>query len=187
MGALVQILEETKRQPIKEYLIPESLLIEAFNVVNFTKDFKEKLAYFAGRVREQRATLERLIKVEQIGNIGLVIDTPKTLERLQALEQEHLELLAIGHSHPEWGLPTPSPLDWDTIEALQVGYGSLLGMVFSIDAHITFYTPQPVRLLIVHDDNLLKEVQDGHYKLPISIPASSSATLFRAFANSPDR
>lgn len=186
MKALTRILEEMKRQPIEEYLIPESLLIEAFNVVDFTKDLKEKLVYFAGSVQERRATLERLVEVEQIGNMGLVSDTPKTLEHLRALEQEHLELLAIGHSHPEWGLPTPSLLDWDTIEALQVGYGSLLGMVFSIDAHITFYTPQPVRLLIVRDDNLLAEVQDGHYKLPISIPASSWTALFRAFTDGPD-
>jgi hypothetical protein len=186
MRALVRILEETKRQSIEEYLIPESLLIEAFDAVDFTKDLKEKLVYFAGRIRERRATLERLVEIEQIGNMGLVTDTPKTLEHLRALEQERLELLAIGHSHPEWGLPTPSSLDWDTIEAFQAGYGPLLGMVFSIDAHITFYTLQPVHLLIVRDDNLPKEVRDGCYKLPITIPASSWTALFRAFADGLD-
>lgn len=184
MDIPVRVLQAKGPRAIEEYLIPEPLLVEAFHLVDWTQGFKEKLVYFAGRVRGKEAALQEALSVNQVGRAGFVEDTPETLGKLVELEDRRLELCAIGHSHPEWGCPIPSMIDWNTLKGFEAGYGPMLGLIFSIDARVRFYRTRPCRILIDQGDELKEVEGDGDcYRLPVRVRARTWEEIFRPFAS----
>jgi proteasome lid subunit RPN8/RPN11 len=134
------------------YLVSSSFLREAYGFLTETED--ESLVYATGPEDGRRAfALTRLVTFDltQASAVHAEPDPGSQLQALTELEENGERLLATFHSHPGKGAgaTTPSSTDLATQEGLEkLGYPAI-GVVFSRNGFIRFYSQnRPFRVVV---------------------------------------
>jgi proteasome lid subunit RPN8/RPN11 len=134
------------------YLVSSSFLREASDFLTETED--ERLVYATGPEDGTRLfALTRLVMFElaEVSVVGAAPEPASQLQALAELEENGERILATLHSHPGKGAgaTTPSSTDLSTQEGLEkLGYPAI-GVVFSRNGFIRFYSRDlPFRVVV---------------------------------------
>jgi proteasome lid subunit RPN8/RPN11 len=133
------------------------VLRECARRVDFTHDWRERMAYLMGEARGSQRIVQEVVEVPSEGGFPSVSDLPQSLSRLLAATQDDPLVVGIAHSHPEW-YPAPSLRDWETQAWLELHY-DLIGLIFGFGGDLRFYRIRPYEVEIQGEG--IEEVRSG--------------------------
>lgn len=141
----------------------EGILLEAAAYLAPWLKCREEMAYIAGRTEGDQRVAERVLKFKTIGSLTWVKNIPTWSHRaLWGAHKDGLELIAVMHSHLNYGIPRPSWLDW-RVAATFRDYNAI-GIILSLDGYLRFYGLRPFEVRI-KGGKRIKEVRPYVYKI----------------------
>lgn len=165
--ASVALRKPSTEKSVATYLSETRFLKELYEYL--TRDGKEGYCLISGpELEDSLFVLTRMVetKMARRSTAGAEPEIGFMLETLSEMEQEHgSRLTAYAHSHPGKGSAstTPSSIDKDTQRKLEQGGYPAVGLIFSRDGYVRFFSHQ--REFAVEVSGNGEEVNDGVFKL----------------------